>query len=168
MLRLRTPLEALQNGEAKHVLEAAVEHVQFFGNSSKMRDLLLARGEAEKPIIEKRSGRSFSTVEVAARFGVTAGTVRSWVTTNRCVGYRGIGRRLRLPAWQFSGRKLIYPWVAPLIKAYDVNGWAFLHFVTVPRSNIADTPVTNESLVHRALAGDIDLVMKATRRANPD
>jgi hypothetical protein len=58
--------------------------------SAKIRDLLLARGEAEKPLIEKRSGRSFSSIEVAARFEVTAATVRSWRRGGVVVGCVGI------------------------------------------------------------------------------
>jgi len=136
--------------------------------TTQLRDVLIARGLAIRPHIEELSGLSYSSTEVAARFGITAGTVRSWVTANRCVGYRDIKKRLRLPAWQFSGPKRIYPWVAPLLKAYGENGWAFLHFVTVPWSAIADTPVDNESLVQRAQEGGFELVLTASRRVNAD
>ena len=57
----------------------------------------------------------------------------------------------------------------PVIEAFGENGWAILDFLTVPRNGlVADAEFNGESLLQRLQAGDIDLVIEAARRANPN
>jgi hypothetical protein len=47
----------------------------------------------------------------------------------------------------------------------DLEAWKELE---AKLNALADTPVDNESLLHRAQAGDVELALTSARRANPD
>jgi len=132
---------------------------------------LLMRGDNAKPLIEARSGLSFSVEEVAVRMKTSRKTVIAWAQAGRCVAYRDRSskRCLRLPAWQFTHTQGIHDWVAPLITAFGQNGWALVDFLTVPRrGHVADIMLDGESLLQRIEAGDVQLALETARRANPD
>lgn len=133
--------------------------------------LLTARGDAAKPAIELQSGPSISSAQAAARMGVSDETIRNWIKTGRCIGYHDISgkARVRLPEWQFSGPKTLHSWVAPLIAAYGGNGWALIDFLTGPRhGNVAGSLFNGESLLQRIQSGEVQLVLDAAHRANPE
>ena len=86
------------------------------------------------------------------------------------MGYPDISstKHLRLPEWQFAGRKVVHEWVGPLLKAYGANGWAFIDFLTVLRWGvIAETKLEGESLLQRIHGGDVELALNAAHQANP-
>ena len=136
-----------------------------------LREYLSAIGDTAKPLIERRSGPSISSAEAAKRFEVSDETIRSWIIANRCIAYDDLSKkkRVRLPEWQFLGPNRLHEWVRPVIEAFGENGWAILDFLTVPRSGlVADAEFNGESLLQRLQAGEIDLVIEAARRANPN
>jgi len=129
------------------------------------------RGETAKPLIEARSGPSITLAEAAARMEVKDRTIKTWIQNGRCVGYPDISakKRLRLPEWQFAGRKVVHEWVGPLLKAYGANGWAFIDFLTVPRHGlVADAKLEGESLLQMIQGGNLQLALAAAQRANPE
>jgi hypothetical protein len=74
-----------------------------------------------------------------------------------------------LPKWQFTDTNGIHDWVAPLLMAFGDNGCALIDFLTVPRHGyVADCLFDGESLLQRIKTGDVQLALKAARRANPD
>lgn len=156
-------------------LLALVEKNLHSRNAQKMRvdlkkRLLLLRGEATKPLIEERSGPSLSSEEAASRLGLSSETVRSRVRDGQLIGYTtpGAKARLRLPAWQFSGPGTVHAWAPALVQCYGSNGWPLIDFLTAARTGtVADESFSGEALLQRLLAGDIDLVLEAARRANP-
>jgi hypothetical protein len=132
--------------------------------------LLTARGDAAKPLIERRSGPSISTAEAAERLATSDETIRKRVERGMYIGYPDLSKkeRLRLPQWQFSGPRDVHAWVEPLVQAFGNNGWALLDFLTIPRTGkIGEKTFDEESFLARLQAGDIQLVLDAAHRANP-
>src|SRR4051812_48346968 len=133
--------------------------------------LLTARGDAAKPLIERRSGPSISTAEAAERVGASDETIRKRIERGLYVGYPDLSKkeRMRLPQWQFSGPREVHAWVEPLIQAFGNNGWALLDFLTIPRTGtIGGKMFDAEPFLARLQAGDIQLVLDAAQRANPE
>lgn len=122
------------------------------------------RGERLKPIIEAASGPSISTTVAAKLLRCSAERIRHDIVRGALVGYRALnGGRWRIPMWQFTTENGIHAWVPKLLRAYGANGWALLHFLTVPRVNY-----DGRHYLQLLCAGDVDLVLAAAKRTNPD
>jgi hypothetical protein len=98
-------------------------------------------GDKAKPLIEGRSGPSFSTDEVSERLQCSTQTVRNLKERGELLAYAGLhgNNGLRFPCWQFEAegrRTRAKPWVPPLVAAYQGNGWGLLDFLTVPRESL--------------------------------
>jgi len=149
-------------------LDVFSERVQGENDASAMLDVAALRGERAKRVVEFRSGVSNSTEEAGERLSKTAETVRNWVEQGRLVAYRAVGDRgkIRLPVWQFDEAGNVRSWVAPLIEAFGGNGWDLVDFVTTPREPLGGAPYLHGLL--RGRDSDIEEVIAAARRANPD
>ena len=127
-------------------------------------------GDKAKPLIENRSGPSFTSEELAARLKVTTQTIRNMKERKELVAYTGFGAHnpLRFPSWQFvtAGSRLqTKQWIKPLLEAYGSNGWGLVDFMTVPR-----TPLNGLSYLASTERGEDGIrdVIDAAGRSNPD
>lgn len=126
-------------------------------------------GDKAKPLIENRSGPSFTSQELAARLKVTTQTVRDMEDRKELVAYTDFAanNRLRFPSWLVTAgsRLQTRPWIKPLIEAYGSNGWGLLDFMTVPR-----TSLNGLSYLASTERGKdaIREVLEAAGRSNPD
>jgi len=132
-------------------------------NGREIVEFLALKGEREKPRIENASGPSLSTEEAGEVLSKSSETVRNHIKKNLLVGYTAANdqTKVRLPRWQFDGSK-VYEWVPRLIEAFGENGWPLLNFVTVLRERLG------KSYLDLLQAGEVDKVVAAAKRANPD
>ena len=159
---MRSLLEVVSHEDAISVLREVTEENAQSGLAMQLLEL---QGERAKPTIQARSGPFISTAEAAERLDCSAQHVRNLVERDELVGYPALGDRTRtvLPLWQFSGAKTVHAWIPDLIKAYGDNGWALLHFVTVPRTDLG-----GDNYLHRLQTNRVDEALVAIRRSNPD
>ena len=77
------------------------------------------------------------------------------------VGYRALRNRKQwqIPLWQFAKDNKIHSWVPHLIHAFGSNGWALLHFLTVPRISLKGS-----HYLHLLQSGRVDDVLNAAKR----
>lgn len=126
-------------------------------------ELAALEGEASKRTIIDRSGYALTTEEVAQRLDVSPQTVRNMVERLDLISYPVIqGRGWQFPVWQFSARG-VHSWVQPLLHAYSHNGWGLVDFLTVPRTTLG-----GDTYLSLLKASNVDAVLVAARRANPD
>lgn len=152
----RVPVDWMLEGLRLRVLED--------NKSESMLEFLTSKGERAKPGIERASGLSLSTEEAADVLGKSPETIRSYIKNKQLVGYLAAAdhTKFRLPRWQFN-EKGLHDWVRRLIDAFGDNGWSLLDFVTVARTNIE-----GDSYLDLLRTGNVEEVIAAAKRANPD
>lgn len=156
-------LVASANLPVEILLAIAREVLQERPEAAGSWELAALEGDAAKPIIEARSGHALTTDEVAKRLQVSTQTVRNMVDRLDVISYPVVqGRGWSYPLWQFAPRGL-HDWVKPLLHAYGNNGWGLIDFLTVPR-----TSLDGDTYLSQLKAGDIEPVLAAARRTNPD
>jgi hypothetical protein len=164
-------LQMVDTDTALQLLRALITRRSHQRTPEQVAGLLTARGDAAKPLIERRSGPSISTAEAAERLGASDETIRKRIERGLYIGYPDLSKkeRMRLPQWQFSGPRDVHVWVESLIQAFGNNGWALLDFLTIPRTGtIGGRVFDTEPLLARLQAGDLQLVLDAAQRANPE
>jgi hypothetical protein len=126
-------------------------------------EYLTLQGDRAKPRIEHASGPSLSTEEAGQVIGKSSETVRGYIRKNLLAAYTAANdpTKLRVPAWQFDSAE-VYEWVPRLIEAFGDNGWPLLDFVTVERVSLG------KRYLDLLREGEVEPVIAAARRANPD
>ena len=156
------------NFPIERLVAIAIEAIASRPPSASVWALSGVLGEQAKPLIEARSGSSYSTEEAAHHLKVSDETVRNQHRREELISYPAIrGKGHRFPRWQFMAdgdRLSTLPWVKPLITAYGHNGWGLVDFLTVPRD-------TENGLNYLAKlqsgASGVDDVILAAKRSNP-
>ncbi len=146
-----------------HCMDLATLRCKEIGNLA--MTVLKWRGDQIKPAIEEASGRWITTNAAGKRLKCSAERIRKQITRGAMVGYPALGnqRRWRIPLWQFAKGNKIHAWVPELIRAHGSNGWALIHFVSVPRISL-----DGGNLLHLLQSGRVGDVLAAARRSNPD
>lgn len=112
----------------------------------------LRRGEARRDEILKAEDL-LSTKEMAARLGVSIGTVRRWRRENRLLGLTGRGRAYSYPAWQLADRQPL-PRLAAIGGYFNSDPWAIYLFLAQPLEALG-----GKSPLSEVLAGRSDLII---------
>jgi excisionase family DNA binding protein len=112
----------------------------------------IRRGEARRDEILKAQDL-LSTKEMAARLGVSIGTVRRWRRENRLLGLTGRGRGYSYPAWQLVDGQPI-PRLAAIGGYFNFDPWATSLFLAEPLDAL-----DGKSPLSEVLAGRSDLII---------
>ena len=112
----------------------------------------LRRGEARRDEV-LRAEDLLSTKEMAARLGVSIGTIRRWRRENRLLGLTGRGQAYSYPAWQLVDRQPL-PRLAAIGGYFNFAPWAIFRFLVEPLEAL-----DGRSPLSEVLAGRTDLII---------